>query len=118
MFRPSERAMRADRPGRRPRVPGQGRPSVTSLVFPAYNPGPAVERTFAAVGDFLRARPDPWEILFVLDGCTDGTDERLAELTAEAGDPRIRVLAHRPNRGKGYAVRAGLRAARGHFRIF
>lgn len=91
---------------------------MTSLVFPAYNPGPGVERTWAAVRDFLRSRPDPWDVLFVCDGCTDGTDERLADLAAAAGDPRIRVLSYRPNRGKGYAVRTGLLAARGRYRVF
>ena len=61
---------------------------MTSLVFPAYNPGPAVERTWAAVRDFLRARPDPWEALFVCDGCTDGT----AALAREAADRMGAVL--------------------------
>jgi dolichyl-phosphate beta-glucosyltransferase len=89
---------------------------VISLVFPAYNPGPAIERTFAVARDFLRARPDPWEVLFVLDGCTDGTPDHLADLVAN--DPRFRVLSYTPNRGKGYAVRAGLLAARGRYRLF
>jgi dolichyl-phosphate beta-glucosyltransferase len=91
---------------------------VFSLVFPAYNPGPAVERTFAAARDFVRGRPDPWEVVFVLDGCTDGTAGRLARLSAAARDPRVRTISYTPNRGKGYAVRAGLLAARGHYRIF
>lgn len=91
---------------------------MTSLVFPAYNPGPAIDRTFAAAREFLRTRPDPWEVLFVLDGCTDGTADRLAELTRAADDPRLRVLDGHPNRGKGFAVRTGLLAARGRYRLF
>jgi len=91
---------------------------VTSLVSPTYNPGPSVERTWQAVRDFFRARPDPWEALFVCDGCTDGTPERLESLAAGANDPRIRVLAYSPNRGKGHAVRTGLLAARGAWRVF
>jgi dolichyl-phosphate beta-glucosyltransferase len=88
------------------------------LVFPTYNPGPAVERTWRAVRDFFRARPDPWEALFVCDGCTDGTTDALQSLAAETNDPRLQVLAYAPNRGKGYAVRTGLLAARGAYRIF
>lgn len=91
---------------------------MTSLVFPTYNPGAAVERTWFAVRDFLRARPDPWEVLFVCDGCTDGTPARLERLAAETGDPRFRVVNYAPNRGKGYAVRYGLLAARGAWRVF
>jgi dolichyl-phosphate beta-glucosyltransferase len=53
----------------------------------------------------------------VCDGCTDGTPERLSRLAlAHAG--RVRVVAYSPNRGKGYAVRRGLTAASGRWRIF
>ena len=91
---------------------------LTSLVFPAYNPGPRqAERTWAEVRRFLETAPGAWEVVFVCDGCTDGTPERLAALTrAEAG--RVRVLSYAPNRGKGYAVRHGLREARGAWRLF
>ena len=91
---------------------------MTSLVFPTYNPGPAVDATVSAALDLVRARPDPWEVLFVCDGCTDGTPERLDRLLDEAGDPRVRALSYPANRGKGYAVRVGLLAARGDVRLF
>jgi glycosyltransferase involved in cell wall biosynthesis len=89
---------------------------IFSLVFPAYNPGPAVERTVRAVEEFLAESPD-WEVLFVCDGCTDGTALRLADHARRRPD-RVRVLVHAPNRGKGYAVRRGLEAARGRWRLF
>lgn len=90
---------------------------LASLVLPAYNAARRVERTWHELRHFLRTAADDWEILFVCDGCTDGTPELLERLTrAEAG--RVRVLAHAPNRGKGYAVRQGLRAARGRWRVF
>jgi glycosyltransferase involved in cell wall biosynthesis len=99
------------------RAPGSARPLV-SLVLPAFNPGPAVERAWRAVRDFVRVRPDPWEALFVLDGCTDDSADRLAQLAATVPDPRLRVLSHTPNRGKGFTVRRGVLAARGAVRIF
>jgi dolichyl-phosphate beta-glucosyltransferase len=89
---------------------------VTSLVFPAYNPGPLAARTAAAAAAFLRNRTDAWEILFVLDGCTDGSADTLDRLVGH--DARFRILSYTPNRGKGYAVRTGLAAARGDIRIF
>jgi len=92
--------------------------AVTSLVLPAFNPGPAVERTWDTVRQFLNARPDPWEVLFVLDGCTDGSRELLADLARRDGDSRLKVISYYPNRGKGYAVRTGLLAARGERRLF
>lgn len=90
---------------------------VTSLVLPAYNPGPTVDRTWFAVERFVAGRPDPWEAVFVLDGCTDGTPECLAELSASS-TAAIRVVSYSPNKGKGHAVRTGLLAARGARRIF
>jgi dolichyl-phosphate beta-glucosyltransferase len=91
--------------------------AVTSLVFPTYNPGPMLERTWRELMRFLQRAPGSWEVLFVCDGCTDGTPARLATL-ARAEAERIRVLTHAPNRGKGYAVRRGLEAARGEWRLF
>jgi dolichyl-phosphate beta-glucosyltransferase len=94
--------------------------TVTSLVLPAYNPGPLVVQTWDAVCRFLAERAaafDPWEAVFVLDGCSDGTDDLLARL-AETASPRLRVVSYPKNRGKGHAVRTGLLAARGAFRVF
>jgi dolichyl-phosphate beta-glucosyltransferase len=90
---------------------------LTSLVFPTYNARPFIDRTWAAVRDFLTAATGRWEILFACDGPTDGTAERLMELAAH-GPASIRVLCCKPNRGKGHAVRQGLRAARGAWRLF
>jgi dolichyl-phosphate beta-glucosyltransferase len=89
---------------------------LTSLVFPAYNPGPRVAETWHEVRRFLDAEAHGWEVLFVCDGCTDGTPGLLARLTA--GDRRVRLLSHAPNRGKGFAVRRGLAEARGDWRVF
>jgi dolichyl-phosphate beta-glucosyltransferase len=90
---------------------------ITSLVFPTYNPGASLQPTWQAVQRFLGEASGAWEVLFVCDGCTDDTPARLAEMTrGEAG--RVRILAYAPNRGKGYAVRQGLMAARGEWRLF
>jgi glycosyltransferase involved in cell wall biosynthesis len=98
--------------------PDGGSPgALTTLVLPTYNAGPRAERTWHEVRDFLRWAPGDWEVLFVCDGCTDGTPERLAELTRGEGE-RVRVLTYAPNRGKGHAVRHGLRLARGRWRLF
>jgi dolichyl-phosphate beta-glucosyltransferase len=90
---------------------------LTSLVFPTYNPGPHLESTCEQVTRFLEDSPEEWEILFVCDGCTDGSPARLARF-ARLWPERIRVLSYAPNRGKGYAVRQGLAAARGGWRLF
>jgi len=90
---------------------------LTSLIFPTYNPGQIIERTWRQLTHFLERAPGKWEVLFVCDGCTDGTPGRLTEW-ARWTTERIRVLSYSPNRGKGYAVRTGLAAAQGNWRLF
>jgi dolichyl-phosphate beta-glucosyltransferase len=90
---------------------------VTSLVFPTYNPGQGVERTWSEVREFLQEAPGRWEVIFVCDGCSDGSPDRLVELSRNDSE-RVRVLSYLPNRGKGFAVRQGLSAASGAWRIF
>jgi dolichyl-phosphate beta-glucosyltransferase len=95
---------------------GPGAP-LTSLVLPAFNPGSLLDRTCRVLATFLQDAPGNWEILFVCDGCTDGSDVRLADW-ARSFEGQVRVLSHAPNRGKGYAVRRGLAAADGAWRLF
>lgn len=100
------------------RKPERGRDGpLISLVFPTYNPSAFIDRTWSEVRHFLRHAPDDWEILFVCDGCSDGSPSHLESLVRQESD-RVRVLSYAPNRGKGYAVRYGLSAATGHWRLF
>jgi glycosyltransferase involved in cell wall biosynthesis len=78
--------------------------SETHLVLiPSYNPGPKVIST---VRDALAEWTPVW---VVVDGSTDDSAKRLAELAA--AQPGLRVLVLPENRGKGGAVLFGLRAA-------
>src|SRR3954452_18468469 len=92
-------------------------PALTSLIFPVYNAAALVRATWERVRAFLAEAPGSWEVLFVCDGCRDDTESALRELTRGAGE-RVRVLGYGRNRGKGYAVRHGLQAARGQWRLF
>ncbi len=92
---------------------------VFSLVLPAYNPGALrLARTWRALSRFQRAQPRPWEIIYVLDGCTDDSAAILTRLRRSAGGARVRVIDLPKNRGKGNAVRAGMLAACGRWRLF
>jgi len=88
-----------------------------SLVFPTYNAAAFLPDAWAKVERFLARATDRWEVLFVCDGCTDGSAGLLERLTRPAGS-NARVLSYPDNRGKGYAVRHGLREARGRWRLF
>jgi dolichyl-phosphate beta-glucosyltransferase len=100
-----------------PEIPASNVSSLTSLIFPAFNPGSLIDQSYATIRNFLIRSRENWEVVFVCDGCTDGTPERLQSLVLAGGIP-MRVLSYAQNRGKGYAVRQGMLAARGRWRIF
>ena len=82
-----------------------------SILVPVFNEAPTVADCLRQVLDApLPAGVEP-EVIVVDDGSTDGTLDAL-HACAE-GDPRIRVLAHAQNQGKGAAVRTALAASRG-----
>ncbi len=83
-----------------------------SVVVPAYNERATIHEVLRRV---LEAPVDSLEIVVVDDGSTDGTRELLTQ--GVALDPRVRVVLHDKNRGKGAALRTGFGEARGRFVI-
>ncbi len=84
-----------------------------SIVIPLLDESAIIEETLDELIDwFAKARPeDRFEILVVDDGSTDGTPDIVAE--REQADPRIRLIRHGRNFGRGRAVRSGFQEARG-----
>lgn len=69
------------------------------VVIPTYNNAGTLGEVIEAVCRYAS------DVLVVNDGCTDATHDVLARY------PQVRVLAHQCNRGKGTALRNGLRYA-------
>lgn len=82
-----------------------------SLVIPAYNEEARLPATLDRVLAWLEQRKIRTEILVVDDGSVDAT----AAVAKRTLGRRGKVLGEEPNRGKGYAVRRGVLAARGRF---
>lgn len=84
-------------------------PSI-SIVVPvrneADNIAPLIEEITAALGERWA-----YEIIYVNDGSTDATGERLAAIMAQRDN--LRQLRHAKSGGQSAAVRSGVRAARG-----
>jgi glycosyltransferase involved in cell wall biosynthesis len=81
-----------------------------SVVIPCYNERATIHTCLERV---LTSGVDPIEVIVVDDGSTDGTRDLLAR--GPALDPRVRVILHAKNGGKGAALRTGFGEARGRF---
>ena len=88
-----------------------------SVVIPAYNEEKKIGTDLAAALDYFRGQPYTFELIAVDDGSADRTPEVLTEWENRER-PHVRAICYRPNRGKGYAVRTGMLAARGEVRMF
>lgn len=87
-----------------------------SVIIPAYNEEKRLAPTIMAVESFLAAMGREWELLVVDDGSRDGT---IAVAERTFADPtRSRVIRSPRNAGKGAAVRRGMLAATGRYRLF
>jgi len=84
--------------------------SLVSVVIPAYNEEKNVPAVYQAVRSSL-AGCEPCEIIFVDDGSTDATAERVRGLRAQ--DSCVRLIRFGRNFGQQPALLAGLEAARG-----
>ena len=80
-------------------------PSV-SIIIPVYNEIATLDQLIGRV----RSVPIEKEILLIDDGSTDGSRERIRELTV---DENTYAFFHDVNRGKGASLRTGFAAATG-----
>lgn len=81
-----------------------------SVVIPCYNEANTIERVISAV---LKSPVGVCEVIVVNDCSTDGTAEVLNRIT----DPRVKVLHHPVNQGKGGALITGFQSVTGNIVI-
>ena len=86
-----------------------------SVVIPAYDEAIRLPAYLAEVVAYFDGRDEPYEVLVVDDGSRDETAARVLE--AQAAHPPVTLHRLGANHGKGFAVRAGMRAARGLLRL-
>jgi glycosyltransferase involved in cell wall biosynthesis len=81
-----------------------------SIVVPVRNEADNIAPLIAEIAAALDGRWN-YEIIYVNDGSTDATAERLA--SAMKDRPNLRQIRHATSTGQSAAVRSGVRAARG-----
>ena len=85
------------------------------MVIPAYNEAQRLPAYLSEVVVYFDGRGEPYEVIVVDDGSADETAARVVE--AQSIHPAVMLHRLAKNRGKGFAVRAGMRAARGDLRL-
>ncbi|GIU92193.1 MAG: dolichol-phosphate mannosyltransferase [Acidimicrobiia bacterium] len=90
-------------------------PPRVSVVLPAFRLGPVIAQNLKRTLEALEPVTS-FELVVVDDGSPDATYQEAARL-AEV-DPRVSVVRHRENRGKGEALLSGWKASRGEVVVF
>lgn len=82
-----------------------------SLVIPIWNEEAVIPILYDRIVDVMDRTGDPWELICINDGSTDGSLALLLQLREE--DPRIRVIDFSRNFGHQIAITAGMDFADG-----
>ncbi len=82
-----------------------------SIVVPVYNEVENIALLCQALSEALEKLDRVWEVLFIDDGSTDGTWDKLLE--ARKDQPAFRLIRFRRNFGQTAAMTAGFREATG-----
>jgi len=87
-----------------------------STVIPAYNEEKRIGKTLDGMFEFLTAKSFSTEILVVDDGSTDRTSDVVKSYKGRKID--LELIGYEKNRGKGFAIKTGMLAARGEYALF
>lgn len=82
-----------------------------SLTIPIYNERDAIEPLFERLREVMERLGKPWEVIYVNDGSTDGSEEILDALATRW--PQVKVIHFRRNFGQTAAMMAGFDYASG-----
>src|SRR4051812_35981807 len=96
-------------------MPSRGAPEI-SLVIPAFNEAHRLEASFRAITEYLGSVAWSREVILVVERSTDGSLDLARRLAAGQAD--FRVIGNDEQRGKGHAVRCGMREAKGEISFF
>ncbi|MCK5269145.1 MAG: glycosyltransferase, partial [Sedimentisphaerales bacterium] len=88
-----------------------------SIVIPALNENKKIPQDVRSATDFLLKNNLTGEIIVVDDGSTDNTAD-VAESVEMPHNVPLRVIRSEVNRGKGHAVRIGIKITRGDYVMF
>jgi glycosyltransferase involved in cell wall biosynthesis len=89
-------------------------PPFLSIIIPVYNEEKRI-RNLDQVLAFFDQFSFSWEVVVVNDGSRDSTLDQLQNWSMRE---EIKIVSYGRNRGKGYAIKQGMLAAKGEHRLF
>jgi polyisoprenyl-phosphate glycosyltransferase len=82
-----------------------------TIIAPIYNELENIPELYPRIRDVMKQLGEPWELILVDDGSTDGSTEAIRKLAAN--DQRVRPVIFARNFGHQIAVSAGIDYSRG-----
>lgn len=89
-----------------------------SIVIPAFEEEARLGPTLEEVFEYVRRNLPGSEVIVVDDGSSDATAEVARIVGSEFADINSSVIRYEANRGKGYAVKMGLKASAADIALF
>ena len=84
-----------------------------SLIVPTYKKEDIVLDQLERLYGYLSRKNPDFELIFVIDGYVDNTKDILDTYISQNRLQKVQVLGYQKNRGKGYAIRYGMKRATG-----
>jgi glycosyltransferase involved in cell wall biosynthesis len=87
-----------------------------TVVMPCYNEGTRIYRNIIEAVTQIEKFCDSFRVIVVNDGSSDETESEIKRAAAQ--DKRVAFISYTDNKGKGYAVRRGMLAAKSEYVAF
>ena len=87
-----------------------------SLIIPVYNSELFIEDSINKLVKWSKEQNYSIELIIVNDGSTDNSKKQLEFINKE--NKVFNLISYPWNKGKGYAVKQGMHAAKGDFKVF
>ena len=87
-----------------------------SLIIPVYNSELFIEDSINKLVKWSKEQNYSIELIIVNDGSTDNSKKQLEFINKE--NKVFKLISYPWNKGKGYAIKQGMHAAKGDFKVF
>lgn len=88
---------------------------VISIVIPCFNESEGIPHLVSRLKNLEERLTDTHELIFIDDGSSDSTYERLTHFYKDRIGKDVKIIRHSKNRGLGAAVKTGILKSKGYY---